>query len=135
MSDLVNLTIDGVALAVPKGTLVVDAAKKVDIDIPVFCYHPKLAPVGMCRMCLVEIGVPVIDRATGQPALMADGSPRLNFGKGLQTGCTVTVSEGMVVRTNTVPVTDAREDIIEFLLTSHPLDLSLIHISEPTRPY
>ncbi len=122
MSDLVNLTIDGVALAVPKGTLVVDAAKKVDIDIPVFCYHPKLAPVGMCRMCLVEIGVPVIDRATGQPALMADGSPRLNFGKGLQTGCTVTVSEGMVVRTNTVPVTDAREDIIEFLLTSHPLD-------------
>ena len=55
MSDLVNLTIDGVALAVPKGTLVVDAAKKVDIDIPVFCYHPKLAPVGMCRMCLVEI--------------------------------------------------------------------------------
>jgi NADH-quinone oxidoreductase subunit G len=122
MSDLVNLTIDGVAVAVPKGTLVVDAAKKVNIDIPVFCYHPKLAPVGMCRMCLVEIGVPVIDRATGQPALNADGTPRLNFGKGLQTGCTVTVSEGMVVRGNTIPVQDAREDIIEFLLTSHPLD-------------
>jgi len=122
MSDLVNLTIDGVAVAVPKGTMVVDAAKRVDIDIPVFCYHPKMAPVGMCRMCLVEIGVPVIDRATGQPALNADGSPRLNFGKGLQTGCTVTVSEGMVVRTATVPVKDAREDIVEFLLTSHPLD-------------
>nr|MBP6787848.1 NADH-quinone oxidoreductase subunit NuoG [Promineifilum sp.] len=102
--------------------LVVDAAKKVEIDIPVFCYHPKLAPVGMCRMCLVEIGVPVIDRATGQAALNADGTPRLNFGKGLQTGCTVAVSEGMVVRTNTIPVKDAREDIIEFLLTSHPLD-------------
>ena len=122
MSDLVNLTIDGVKVAVPKGTVVVDAAKKVDIDIPVFCYHPKMSPVGMCRMCLVEIGLPVIDRATGQPVLNADGTPKLNFGKGLQTGCTVAVSEGMVVRTATVPVQDAREDIIEFLLTSHPLD-------------
>ena len=122
MSDWVTLTIDGVEVSVPKGTWVVDAAKKVDIDIPVFCYHPKMAPVGMCRMCLVEIGVPVIDRATNQPVLNADGTPRLNFGKGLQTGCTVAVSPGMVVRTQTPPVQDAREDIIEFLLTSHPLD-------------
>ncbi|MEZ4517291.1 MAG: NADH-quinone oxidoreductase subunit NuoG [Chloroflexota bacterium] len=122
MSDLVTLTIDGVEVSVPKGTVVVDAAKKIGNDIPVFCYHPKLEPVGMCRMCLVEIGVPVIDRATGEPALNEDGSPKLNFGKGLQTGCTVQVSPGMVVRTNTIPVTDAREDIIEFILTSHPLD-------------
>ncbi len=122
MSDMVTLTIDGAEISVPKGTLVVDAAKKIDIDIPVFCYHPKLTPVGMCRMCLVEIGLPVIDRATGQKVLNPDGSVKLNFGKGLQTGCTVVVSEGMVVRTATVPVQDAREDIIEFLLTSHPLD-------------
>ncbi len=122
MSDMVNLTIDGIELSVPQGTLVVDAAKKIDVDIPVFCYHPKLDPVGMCRMCLVEIGVPVVDRATGQKVLNADGSVRLNFGKGLQTGCTVVVSEGMVVRTATIPVKDARNDIIEFLLTSHPLD-------------
>ncbi len=122
MSDLVTLTIDGVPVSVPKGTVVVDAAKKIGNDIPVFCYHPKMAPVGMCRMCLVEIGLPVIDRATGQPVLNADGTPRLNFGKGLQTGCTVAVSEGMVVRTATTAVQDAREDILEFLLTSHPLD-------------
>ena len=122
MSDMVTLTIDGAEISVPKGMLVVDAAKKIDIDIPVFCYHPKLNPVGMCRMCLVEIGLPVIDRATGQKVLNPDGSVKLNFGKGLQTGCTVVVSEGMVVRTATVPVQDAREDIIEFLLTSHPLD-------------
>lgn len=122
MSDLVTLTIDGVAVSVPKGTLVVDAAKKIGNDIPVFCYHPKLEPVGMCRMCLVEIGLPIFDRETGEPVRNADGSVRLNFGKGLQTGCTVRVSEGMVVRTNTVPVDDAREDIIEFILTSHPLD-------------
>ena len=122
MSDLVTLTIDGVEVSVPKGTVVVDAAKLVNIDIPVFCYHPKLDPVGMCRMCLVEIGVPIMDRETGQPALNADGSPRLNFGKGLQTGCTVQVSPGMVVRTSTIPVEDAREDVLEFILTSHPLD-------------
>lgn len=122
MSDMVTLTIDGAELSVPKGTLVVDAAKKIDVDIPVFCYHPKLNPVGMCRMCLVEIGLPVVDRATGQKVLNADGTVKLNFGKGLQTGCTVVVSEGMVVRTQTVPVQDAREDIIEFILTSHPLD-------------
>lgn len=48
MADLVNLTIDGVPVSVPKGTLVVDAAKKIENDIPVFCYHPKLRPVGMC---------------------------------------------------------------------------------------
>ena len=67
MSDLVTLTIDGIEVTVPKGTLVVDAAKRVGIDIPVFCYHPKMEPVGMCRMCLVEIGLPVRDRQTESP--------------------------------------------------------------------
>ncbi len=121
MSDQVNLKIDDVALSVPKGTLVVDAAKMIDNAIPVFCYHPKMAPVGMCRMCLVEIGLPVLDRATGQPMLNEDGTPQVSF-RGLQTACTVQVSEGMVVRTTTEPVLKAREDVIEFLLTSHPLD-------------
>ncbi|MCP4356597.1 MAG: NADH-quinone oxidoreductase subunit NuoG, partial [Chloroflexi bacterium] len=120
--DLVTLTIDGVELSVPKGMLVVDAAKKIGNDIPVFCYHPKLEPVGMCRMCLVEIGLPMRDRVTGELMLEDDGSPKLNFGRGMQTGCTVVVSEGMVVRTQTEPVDEAREDMIEFLLSSHPLD-------------
>lgn len=66
MSDLVKITVDGVEVSVPKGEWVVDAAKRIQNDIPVFCYHPKMAPVGMCRMCLVEIGVPVRDRATGR---------------------------------------------------------------------
>jgi len=120
--DLVTLTIDGVELSVPKGTLIVDAAKRVDIDIPVFCYHPKMEPVGMCRMCLVEVGTPVRDRETGEIVREDDGGPKINFGRGLQTGCTVPVSEGMVVRTTTGVVEEARDDIIEFLLTSHPLD-------------
>jgi NADH-quinone oxidoreductase subunit G len=122
MSDLVTLTIDDTKVSVPKGTLVVDAAKKVGIEIPVFCYHPKLEPVGMCRMCLVSIGRPARDRATGELILEEDGSAKVDFRPGFETGCTVPVSEGMVVITNSEPVEEARETIIEFLLTSHPLD-------------
>ena len=69
MAKQVTLTIDGRQVTVPEGMLVVDAAKMADIDIPVFCYHPKMEPVGMCRMCLVEIGRPLMDRTTGKPIL------------------------------------------------------------------
>lgn len=120
--NLITISVDGVEVSVPKGTLVVDAAKQIENNIPVFCYHPKMSPVGMCRMCLVEIGRPVIDRESGEPALNEDGTTQINFGRGLQTACTVEVSPGMVVRTTTPVVDEAREDVIEFLLTSHPLD-------------
>ncbi len=100
----------------------VDAAKRVDVDIPVFCHHPKLEPVGMCRMCLVEIGLPTRDRATGELVLDEDGKPQIAWGRVLQTGCTVRVTDGMVVRTTSEVVDEAREGMIEFLLTSHPLD-------------
>jgi NADH-quinone oxidoreductase subunit G len=122
MSDLITLTIDGVETSVPQGTLVADAAKQIGIEIPVFCHHPKLEPVGMCRMCLVEIGLPMRDRATGELMLEEDGRPKLNFGPGLRTSCTAVVSEGMVVRTKTEPVQHAQADVVEFLLTNHPLD-------------
>ncbi len=122
MADLINLTIDGVPVAVPKGTVIVDAAKKIGNDIPVFCYHPKLKPVGMCRMCLVEVGTPQIDRNTRQPMLDAEGKPVIAWMPKLQTACTTPVSEGMSVRTNTRQVLEARNDVLEFLLTSHPLD-------------
>ncbi|RLD03530.1 MAG: hypothetical protein DRI32_07210, partial [Chloroflexi bacterium] len=56
MTKDITLTIDGKEVSVPSGTLVIDAAKKIGIDIPAFCYHPKMEPVGMCRQCLVEIG-------------------------------------------------------------------------------
>ncbi len=122
MTDQVTLTIDNKQVTVPAGTLVVDAAKMAGIDIPVFCYHPKMAPVGMCRMCLVEIGRPKIDRQTRQPVLDDHGNPVIQFGPKLETGCTVQVSEGMVVRGDTDRVRAARRDIVEFILTSHPLD-------------
>ncbi len=122
MSKLVTLTIDGTQVTVPEGTLIVNAAKKVGIDIPVFCYHPKMEPVGMCRMCLVEIGRPVIDRSSGEVVQEADGSPRMQFNPKLETACTTPVSEGMVVLGASEMVKAGREDVLEFLLTSHPLD-------------
>ena len=85
---------------VPKGTLIVEAAKQVGIEIPVFCYHKKLSPVGACRMCLVEI----------------EKVPRL------QTACTTPVSDGMVVKTDTPAVDKARKGVLEFLLANHPSD-------------
>ena len=76
MSKQVTLSINGISATVPEGTTVVDAAKSVGIDIPVFCHHPKLEPVGMCRMCLVEIGRPMLDRATGQ-VVIEKGQPKI----------------------------------------------------------
>jgi NADH-quinone oxidoreductase subunit G len=122
MAKLVTLTIDGQTVSVPEGTLIVDAAKQIGIDIPVFCYHPKMEPVGMCRMCLVDIGRPAIDRATGQPVLDPSGAPKLQFGPKLETACTTPVSEGMVVIGLSDKVQAGRKEILEFLLTSHPLD-------------
>lgn len=119
---MVSLTIDGRAVTVPAGTLIVDAAKKAGVDIPVFCYHPKLDPVGMCRQCLVEIGRPIVDRATNQFIMDAEGKPKISFGPKLETACTTPVSEGMVVVTDSDKVVAARKDVLEFLLTSHPLD-------------
>jgi hypothetical protein len=83
-AKLVSLAIDGQLVTVPDGTLVADAAKMAGVDIPVFCHHPKLEPVGMCRMCLVEIGRPVRDRATGQ-VVLENGQPKIQFMPKLET--------------------------------------------------
>jgi NADH-quinone oxidoreductase chain G len=98
--ETVTLTIDDKSVTVPKGTMVADAAKSVDIDIPVFCYHEKLGPFGCCRMCLVEV----------------EKMPKLT------TACTLAVGEGMVVKTNTSKVEKAQKGVLEFTLLNHPLD-------------
>jgi len=121
MSKQVTLSINGISATVPEGTTVVDAAKSVGIDIPVFCHHPKLEPVGMCRMCLVEIGRPMLDRATGQ-VVVENGQPKIQFMPKLETACTNRVSEGMVVMTTSQKAVDGQKGTVEFLLTSHPLD-------------
>jgi NADH-quinone oxidoreductase subunit G len=97
----ITFTIDGVEVQAPENTMLVDAAKLGDVEIPVFCYEPKLGnPVGACRMCLVEI----------------EGIPKL------QTGCSTPVKDGMAVYTQTERVKTAQQAIVEFLLINHPLD-------------
>src|SRR4028118_2393602 len=87
MAELVTVTIDGQKVSVPKGTLVIEAATHLGIDVPRFCYHPKLSAVGMCRMCLGEVGMPKMnpDRT---PALNEDGTPQIAMMPKPQTLCT-----------------------------------------------
>jgi NADH-quinone oxidoreductase subunit G len=99
MAD-VNLTIDGIPLTVPAGTLLVEAAKLVQTDVPVYCYHPKLGPAGLCRICLVEV----------------EKMPKL------QIACNTVATEGMVVHTQSSKANDGRRSVLEFLLLNHPLD-------------
>jgi NADH-quinone oxidoreductase subunit G len=97
----ITFTIDGLEVQAPENAMLVDAAKHGDVEIPVFCYEPKLGqPVGACRMCLVEI----------------EGIPKL------QTGCSTPVKDGMVVHTQTDRVKTAQQSVVEFLLINHPLD-------------
>ena len=116
-ADLVTLTIDDITVSVPKGTLVIRAAEQVGIEIPRFCDHPLLAPVGACRQCLVEVALPGPD---GSLRTMQGPPGRLKP----QASCTLTVTEGMVVRTQlTSPAADkAQQGVMEFLLVNHPLD-------------
>jgi len=100
MADLVNLTIDGRAVQSAPGTLLINAAKQVGIEIPAFCYYDGLTLQAACRMCLVEV----------------EKTPKL------QVGCTTPVAEGMVVHTDSALVHEARKGMVELLLTNHPLD-------------
>ena len=99
--NIITFSIDGREVQAPENMMLVDAAKLGDVEIPVFCYEPKLGnPVGACRMCLVEI----------------EGIPKL------QTGCSTPVKDGMVVFTQTERVKTAQQAVVEFLLINHPLD-------------
>src|SRR6201991_875108 len=100
--EMVILTIDDVEISVPKGTLVIRAAELIGVQIPRFCDHPLLDPVGACRQCLVEV--------EGQRKPLAS--------------CTTTVTDGMVVKSQlTSPVADkAQKGVMELLLINHPLD-------------
>lgn len=99
-AEQIHLTIDDKAISVPKGTTVYHAAKLHGIELPIFCYQDRMPPFGACRVCLVEVE---------------------KMSK-LQTSCTLEVSEGMVVRTQSHPAVKGREEILEFLLINHPLD-------------
>ena len=98
----VSFVLDGRAATARPGELVISAAERVGTFIPRFCYHPRMKPVGMCRMCLVEVSGP--RGATLQPA------------------CFVSVSEGMEIVTESAKVKKAQDGVLEFLLVNHPLD-------------
>ncbi len=106
---MVNVVINGIELQVPKGELVVEAVKRLGLEIPIFCYHPRMKPVGMCRMCLVETGMK-------QP----DGTIRMMPKPAA--GCTLPCSEGLVINTDSEMVHRDRKGVLEFLLINHPLD-------------
>src|SRR5262245_64393863 len=101
MADgLINLTIDGAAVSVPVGTLLIEAAKQAGVLVPHYCYHPGLPVAGVCRMCLVEV----------------EKTPKL------QIACNTQVTEGMVVHTQSAQAKSGRKGVLELLLINHPLD-------------
>ncbi len=102
MTEYVTITIDGKEIKAPKGIPLTRAAKAAGIDIPTFCAHPKLEPIGACRMCLVEIETP--------------------RGLRLTTACTTPVTEGLTVHYDSPRAREAREATLEFILANHPLD-------------
>ncbi len=122
-ADLVTVNIDGRDIAVPKGTNVIEAAKQLGIEIPHYCYHPKLSVVGNCRMCLIEMGLPAVDPATKAPVMdPATGKQKINWMPRAQIGCATNAMAGLHIRTNTPMVKECREGVTEFLLINHPLD-------------
>jgi NADH-quinone oxidoreductase subunit G len=122
-ADLVTVNIDGKEITVPKGTNVIEAAKLVGVEIPHYCYHPKLTIVGNCRMCLIEMGMPAVDPATKAPIMdPATGKQKINWIPRPQIGCGTNASPGLHIRTNTPMVKDCREGVTEMLLINHPLD-------------
>jgi NADH-quinone oxidoreductase chain G len=97
---LIKLKINEREVQVPQGTLVIEATRRMGTEVPSFCYYPGLSLQAACRMCLVEV----------------EKAPKL------QTACTLVATEGMIVRTDTEQVRQARKYMLEFLLTNHPLD-------------
>ncbi len=120
-TNTVTIFIDGKEYQVAAGANLVDVAKWIGNDIPVFCYHPKMEPVGMCRMCLVEMGS-AFDPKEKKVVRDEQGNPVIKWQPKLNTACTQKVADGMAIRTTTQVVDEARQNVVEFILTSHPLD-------------
>ena len=119
---LISVFIDDEEVRCKPGTNLVDLVASVGQEIPHYCYHPKLSVSGNCRMCLIELGMPGRDRATGQPLLNEDGTPQIMFFPNPAIACGTKAGPGMHVRTKSEMVKKCREGVMEFLLINHPLD-------------
>jgi len=144
MSDvkMINLKINGIEVQAPEGEPVIEAAKRIGVDVPFFCYHPRLSMSeggANCRMCLVEVAM---------PRKNPDGSVVMAKMPKPQTACSLPVSEGMEVQTETESTIKDRKGILEFILINHPLDCPIcdrggecplqnntIHYGPPTTRY
>ena len=130
--EKIKVKVDGKAVEVPRTTpdplsgkalptTMIQACAAAKVDVPHYCYHPKLPVAGNCRMCLVEFGTPAMgpDR---KPILNPDGTPRISKAPRPAIACATPISPGMEIYTNTPAVKQMREGVLEFLLINHPLD-------------
>jgi NADH-quinone oxidoreductase subunit G len=130
--ETILVKVDGHAISVPKTTpdpmtgqpiptTMIQACAQARVDVPHYCYHPKLPVAGNCRMCLVEFGTPALgpDR---KPVMNPDGTPKIAKSPRPAIACATPISPGMEIYTNTVGVKQMREGVLEFLLINHPLD-------------
>jgi len=117
-----TITVNGAEVEVPAAANLIDALETIGKEIPHYCYHPHLSVVGNCRMCMIEMGTPGKDRATGEPILNDDGSPKIMWVPKPVIACATKVIPGMHVRTDSELVKSCREGVMEFLLINHPLD-------------
>ena len=129
--EKIKVNVDGREVEVPKltpdwqgklvPTTMIQACHLARVEVPHYCYHPKLPVAGNCRMCLVEFGLPAMgpDR---KPVMNPDGTPKINFMPRPTIACATPVSPGMEIYTNTPNVKQMREGVLEFLLINHPLD-------------
>ncbi len=131
-TDTLTVKVDGRTIVVPRTmpdpltgqpipTTMIQACEAAKVDVPHYCYHPRLPVAGNCRMCLVEYGTPALgpDR---QPLLNPDGTPRIKKSPRPAIACATPISAGMEIYTNTPGVRQMRESVLEFLLINHPLD-------------
>jgi len=130
--ETVTIQVDGKTISVPKSTpdpitgkpiptTMIQACAQVNVDVPHYCYHPKLAVAGNCRMCLVEFGTPAMgpDR---KPVMNPDGTPKIAKSPRPAIACATPISPGMEIYTTTPGVQEMRKSVLEFLLINHPLD-------------
>ncbi len=132
MIEKIKVKVDGREIEVPKTmpdpisgkpipTTMIQACALINVDVPHYCYHPKLPVAGNCRMCLVEFGTPALgpDR---KPVLNPDGTPKIAKSPRPAIACATPISPGMEIYTNTPGVKEMRQGVLEFLLINHPLD-------------
>jgi NADH-quinone oxidoreductase subunit G len=121
-AGMVNVQIDGVWHQFPRGTRMIEACRQASVEVPHYCYHPKLSAPGNCRMCLVQMGMPPRPAPGQEPTRDEAGYEPIGWMPRPVIACANTVSENMGIRTTGELVEKCREGVMEFLLINHPLD-------------